>query len=518
MRLEPLKLYCRPLILLLLVMASPAFAALTRGPYLQDSTTSSIVIRWRTSATENSRVIYGTNPVSLNLTNNDATSTTNHIVTLTGLQPDTKYFYSVGSSSVGLAGPSSNHFCLTHPLPGTTKPLRIWVIGDAGTAPYGAAQAANQMAVRNAFETYNGTNILHAWLQLGDNAYPNGLDGEYQIGVFDIYTNELRNAVTWPTLGNHDTQQTNFTFVDTYPYFEIFTLPTAGEAGGVRSDTEHWYSFDLGMVHFICLDSMTADRATNGAMLTWLRSDLAVTTNRWLVAFWHHPPYTAGSHNSDTEAQLGSVRTNFLPILEAGGVDLVLCGHSHSYERSYLMNGHYGSSNTFTTNLVVQTGSGRETNGVGAYRKPDGLGENPVGNRGTIYAVAGSSGQTSGGALKYPAMYYSANALGSMVLDFTSNRLDAVFLRETGATNDWFSLIKEGTHPPRLTSAGALTNGNFQFTVLCRAYRTNIIEATTNLAATWTPVFTNLPTTSSFTYTNPNALAAPRKFYRVRKP
>ena len=36
------------------------------------------------------------------------------------------------------------------------------------------------------------------------------------------------------------------------------------------------------------------------------------------------------------------MRQNALPILEADGVDLVLTGHSHSYERSFLLDGHYG--------------------------------------------------------------------------------------------------------------------------------------------------------------------------------
>jgi hypothetical protein len=384
------------------------------------------------------------------------------------------------------------------------------VIGDAGTG------TANQIAVRDAFETFNGTNTLHAWLQLGDNAYGSGYDAEYQTAVFGVYTNELRNSVTWPALGNHDTAQ-GTDYVDTYPYFSIFTLPTAGEAGGVSSGTEHYYSFDLGMVHFICLDSMTASRATNGAMAIWLRSDLAVTTNRWLVAYWHHPPYSKGSHDSDAEAELMEMRQNILPILEARGVDLVLCGHSHSYERSKLLNGHYGLSTSFNDSFVVQTGSGRETNGSGAYRKPDGLGETPVGNVGAIYAVAGTSGQTGGGTLDHPAMFFSTNVLGSMVLDFNSNRLDAIFLRESGAKEDWFTIVKDGVHPPLLTNAVARGGSEFGFTVLCRAYRTNVIEETTNLKSSWTPVFTNIATNVSFTFTKTNSPGDPLRLYRVKR-
>ena len=230
-----------------LLTVTSAHAVLTRGPYLQSSTPTSIVLRWRTSAAETSRVVYGTNLANLNLTNADATLTNEHIVTLAGMEPDTRYFYFIGATNTTLAGPETNYFFLTHPQPGTPKPIRVWVIGDAGT------KGADQLAVRDAFEIFNGTNTMHAWLQLGDNAYNSGYDAEYQSAVFDVYTNELRNSVTWPTLGNHDTAQ-GTAYVDTYPYFDIFTLPTAGEAGGVPSGTEHYYSFDLGMVHFICLD------------------------------------------------------------------------------------------------------------------------------------------------------------------------------------------------------------------------------------------------------------------------
>ncbi len=489
----------------------------TRGPYLQSSSTDRIVIRWRTERATDSRVDYGTNLAALNLTATLSTPTNEHIVTLTNLLADTKYYYAVGFGTLLLAGPDTNQFFLTHPLPGNPKPLRVWVIGDAGT------KNANQAAVRDAFYNFNGTNTVHAWLQLGDNAYDTGTDAEYQAAVFDMYPTLLRRCVTWPTLGNHDSAQAT-TYVDTYPYFSLFTLPTAGEAGGVPSGTEHYYSFDLGMVHFVCLDSMTADRSTNGAMAIWLRSDLAVNTNRWLIAFWHHPPYSKGSHDSDVggpsyDTQMGEMRTNFVPILENAGVDLVFCGHSHVYERSKLLNRHYGLSTSFnaTTN-VIQAGSGRETNGVGAYHKPDGLGESPVGNRGTIYTVAGSSGQATTGATNHPAMFYSALSLGSVVLDFNSNRLDAVFLRDTGVINDSYTIIKDGTYPPQLTELMPQENGNFQFTVLTRGYRTNIVEATADLAAAWRPLSTNTTTNSAFIFTHTNALTNSTQFYRVRKP
>jgi hypothetical protein len=319
------------------------------------------------------------------------------------------------------------------------------VLGDSGTAN------ANAQAVRNAYLSFTGTTHTNLWLMLGDNAYESGLDSEYQAAVFDMYPTILRQSVLWPTLGNHDTAQSSNPPAS-LPYFAMFTLPTNAEAGGMASGTEKYYSFDYGNIHFICLDSMTSDRSTSGPMATWLRADLASSTRQWTIAFWHHPPYSKGSHDSDTDPILAEMRQNFLPILEEAGVDLVLAGHSHSYERSYLIDGHYGVSSTFTNAMKKDGGSGR-VDGTGAYNKPT-LG--PGTHEGAVYAVAGSSGQISGGTLNHPAMFISLNNLGSMVLDVNGNTLDAKFLRENGVIADYFTIVK-GTVVPLPAPPSALT-------------------------------------------------------------
>ena len=151
----------------------------------------------------------------------------------------------------------------------------------------------------------------------------------------------------WPTLGNHDGHAADSS-TQTGPYYDIFTLPTAAEAGGVASGTEAYYSFDYGNIHFVWLDSYESDRvaarpdARPGSRTTWPR-----------------PRQPTGSSPSGTTRPTARARTtptprssrcemrqNALPILEAYGVDLVLTGHSHSYERSFLIDGHYGASST----------------------------------------------------------------------------------------------------------------------------------------------------------------------------
>lgn len=417
-------------------LISSTAVTLTRGPYLQNGSHTNTTVRWRTGGNVIGRVRYGTNLASLDLLAEEVTSTNEHEIKLTSLLSDTKYYYSVGTAMTTLAGSNVNHFFVTAPVPGTPKATRIWVLGDAGT------KNINQVNVRNGYETFTGARHTDLWLMLGDNAYDTGTDAEFQSAVFNMYTNMLRKSVLWSTLGNHETAQST-AFVDTYPYFKIFTLPRNGEAGGVASGTEHYYSFDYGNIHFICLDSMTASRATNGVMFQWLTNDLANVTADWSIAFWHHPPYTKGSHNSDTEIELIQMRQVFLPVLEAAGVDLVLSGHSHCYERSYLLDKHYGLSTAMNATNKLDAGSGR-ADASGAYKKPEG---GLIPHQGAIYIVAGSSGQISGGTLNHPAMFVSLNQLGSLVLDIDGKRLDAKFIRENGLTNDYFTILKQNYAP-----------------------------------------------------------------------
>ena len=420
-----------------------------RGPYLQQGTPSSIIIKWQTALPSDSTVSYGTDPENPTSQAHGPGNTTDHEVLITGLQSDTPYFYDVSTSTGSHADP--DYFFHTAPPTGPANPTRIWVLGDSGTAN------ANAAAVRNAYlEAMNG-NTSDLWLMLGDNAYSSGTDAQYQAAVFDMYPSILKNTVLWPTLGNHDTDG-----VTAPAYFDIFTLPTAAEAGGIASGTENYYSFNHANLHFVCLDSMNGDLSPAGPMGTWLQSDLAATTADWLVAFWHHPPYSKGSHNSDSESRLVRMRENFLPILEAFGVDLVLCGHSHSYERSHLLDSHYGNSGSLNpSTMILDNGGGRE-DGNGAYEKPtDGL----AAHEGAVYITAGSSGQTSGGSLNHPAMFVSLNQLGSLLIDINDNRMDVQFLRELttpAQVDDYFTLIKGVTSAPATPTGLLATAGNAQ--------------------------------------------------------
>ena len=428
----------------------------TRGPYLQRVAPTSAVVRWRTAGPAVGRVSYGSDPARLDGSAEELEARTAHRVVLRDLPAGTRIHYALDRGQGAAAGAPDGSF-LTAPAPGSDTPARIWVVGDSGTGDDAAR------AVRDAFRDFTADRPADLWLMLGDNAYPRGTDADYQAAVFDTYPEELRSLPLWPTLGNHDATSAD-SETGSGVYYDLFTLPGRGEAGGVPSGTEAYYSFDYGQIHFVCLNSHDVDRSPGGAMVTWLRADLAAAreTARWIIAFWHHPPYTKGSHDSDTEGRLVEMREWVLPVLEEGGVDLVLTGHSHAYERSLLIDGHYGPSDTLEPGMILDGGDGRPQ-GDGAYLKPS---AGPAAHEGAVYAVAGSSGRISArGALDHPVMAVSLRELGSLVLDVDGRRLDGTFLTPLGdgspAIGDTFTLLKGPPPPPVDSPDELLTDPDF---------------------------------------------------------
>ena len=420
--------------------------SVVRGPYLQMAAPTAMTVRWRTSAATDSRVRVGPAAGVFAREFSVPGARTEHEVALTGLSASTAYFYAVGDAGGDLAGGDAGHVFYTAPVAGTPQASRFWVIGDAGTGTTG------QAAVRDAYAAYAGNAYTDLVIALGDNAYDAGTDAEYQAKFFNVYSSLLRRTALFSTVGNHETAQSANPSLS-IPYFQNFTFPTAGECGGVPSGTEKYYSFDYANVHFICLDSMSSSLSATGAMAAWLQADLAATVQGWIVAFFHHPPYTKGSHDSDVEANHIAIRQNLLPILEAGGVDLILSGHSHAYERSRLVRGHYGLSPTFNPTTMQPDGGDGDEAGDGAYIKPAGLSA----NQGAVFVVAGNGGKATywdGGSTAdtnpNPHVVMQASLLrrGSVVLDVTGDRLDVRMLRETGDIDDHFTLRKQIPNTP----------------------------------------------------------------------
>lgn len=429
----------------------------TRGPLLQMVNGSAITITWKTNENASSKILYGSSENSLPYFVKSDMLSKDHELRITGLQPDTKYYYAIGNGNDVLEGSYRNYF-ITSPPANTTRKIRIGVFGDAGTGD------RNQKRGRdNYLQLFKKDKGAELAIMLGDNAYNTGTDNEYQTNFFDVYDDNIfNNNVVFPIPGNHEYYSPGV------PYFSIFNLPTAAESGGLASGTESYYSFNYGNIHFIMLNSMGHDggtllRDSTGEQAVWLKKDLAANagTHKWIIACLHHPPYSNGTHSSDGEPELIGLRQQITPILERYGVDAVLAGHSHVYERSFLIQGHTGVASTFKS---TSPPAGNLVNGSSA--RYDGTVNScpyftidTVEKKGTVYVVAGSAGQIGGGTNAGMPLFYYKNYSGSsggesgiLYLEVQDNRLDAKFVGNSGIVRDQFTIMK-GVNSKKIIAA-----------------------------------------------------------------
>ncbi len=418
-----------------LLLATPALpgmaATIVRGPYLQRTSTTAAVLRWRTDVATNTWAGWGEVMSVYDQTVSSSALVTDHFVQIAGLTPKTIYFYAVGTTQTVLAGGDSGHRFRTAPLAGDPDAQHLWVIGDCGAtslplcAPPGPA-TSNAALVRDGYFAWTNDATPDLWLMLGDNAYCSGTDAEFQMAVFDVYPQELRTVAPWPVIGNHDAISSDST-TQSGPFFDMFSLPAAGEAGGVGSGTEAYFSYNSGDLHVVQLDSADSDTTPGSLMLTWLAADLAANTRAWTIVDFHHPPYTKGTHNSDNPADSGGIlqrmRENVVPILEAHGVDLVITGHSHGYERTFLIDGHYGTTDTFVPATMLRQGGDGDPFGDGAYNKAPGP------HSGTVYVVSGTGSRFEGTITPWPALAVGLSELGSLAIDIDGQDLDVRMIR-----------------------------------------------------------------------------------------
>ena len=444
-----------------LELATAADARITRGPYLQLITPHSVILRWETDVATHGYVRYAKRldklavPTQSVQTPLPAHASTRHEVQLQGLIPNTTYYYVVGmakgTNAADLAGLHTDFYFTTTPKPvDHTKKSRIWVLGDSGANDI-HAKSVKSAYLQFADKTDTSSDL---WLMLGDNAYYHGTRNELQAALFDMYPEELRHRTLWSAIGNHDAD------TNPEPYFDAFNFPTHAEAGGVASGTETYYSFRYNNIHFVALDSVNA---TDESQIEWLAQDLNAARQDgdvdWIVALFHHAPYSKGTHDSDnptdSRGRIQASRRNFLPLLDEYGVDLVLSGHSHVYERSFLLQGHYQNSRELSgqPHLILNKSHGRPING--GYKKPVGF-DRP--NTGIVYVVAGSGSKRGAEGsiyfhgLNHPAMVELSqpgrgsrrglNVLGSVILEIDQHRLQGQFIDDSAEVRDHFAIDK----------------------------------------------------------------------------
>lgn len=234
-------------------------------------------------------------------------------------------------------------------------------------------------------------------------------------------------------------------------------------------------------------------------MLDWLTRDLAATTQDWIVAFWHHPPYSHGSHNSDTTSSQVTMRERVLPILEAAGVDLVLAGHSHMYERSLLLDGAYQTPSQAGVG-VVDDGDGNPL-GDGPYlkeRKP---------NAGAVYVVTGHGGAPLDAYKLHPLMHMAEQKHGSSFIDVEGDRLTFTNLTYEGERSDTFTILKAPGLVLASPNGGEKLKSGTKHAVRWASKgreRSKVrLEFSPDAGATWKPIANDLDDTGSHEWTVP---------------
>ncbi|MFH1484447.1 MAG: metallophosphoesterase [Chloroflexota bacterium] len=283
-----------------------------KGPYLQSVTTNSAIVCWEADSVHSGTVVYGTDLEYSHIARSERKDES-HSVRLPALKPHARYFYKVlvegadsspGASFVTLAGPDQ-------------EDIAFVALSDTQT------NHPVHGALVNLIKATAPDFVIH----MGD-VVETGRHGSDWNVFFMLERGLLSSIPIYPALGNHDENSPIF--------FSLFVLP----------GNERWYIFDSGPAHFVALDVVFSDYEPGSEQYAWLEQDLENTTRPWKIVYFHFPPYHFSSYRSGDEG----VRKALTPLFERQGVQLVLSGHNHSYQRN-VVNG--------VTYVVAAGGGGR---------------------------------------------------------------------------------------------------------------------------------------------------------------
>ncbi len=221
------------------------------------------------------------------------------------------------------------------------KPITFGIIGDFG------GNNAGSKAVAKSINSKKPDFII----TVGDNNYPRGCLATIDENIGQYYSNYIGNYhgsygdgasinKFFPTLGNHDWDaSTHCPAGDTLPYEQYFTLP----------GNQRYYDFEKNGIHFFALDSDTREPSGNtkgSAQYKWLVEKLKNSKAHFKIAYFHHAPYSSSYHGSNKNLQWDFAKL---------GIDVVLAGHDHIYERIerngilYFVNGIGGADSNYKT-------------------------------------------------------------------------------------------------------------------------------------------------------------------------
>lgn len=187
--------------------------------------------------------------------------------------------------------------------------VRFAIIGDTGTGTKSQYEIAAQMTKARAVFPFEFV------IMLGDNIYGSERPQDF-VAKFEKPYQALLDAKVpfYASLGNHDDP--------TQRFYRLFNM-----------NGERYYTYTKGNARFFVLDSNYMDQP----QLKWLEEQLSRSTDRWKIAYFHHPLYSSGDrHGSEVD-----LRSQVEPLFIKYGVDVVFAGHEHFYERIKPQNGIY---------------------------------------------------------------------------------------------------------------------------------------------------------------------------------
>ena len=314
---------------------------------------------------------------NLNLAVSNSSSTTEHIIQIVGLAANTKYYYSVGTTTTTLQGDTGNYF-ITNPcsrIHRSSENLGIWWFWCCKQCTETGAWCLPELF----------RNHTHKCLVVvSDNAYSDGTDNEYQNNVFNMYPYQFKNSLCGQHRGIMIYIQQMQRIRQALALI-ISLCQKNGEAGGLCirywsiflsiTRTSILFLWNPMMPHFV----LPMVRWQPGWQMIWMRTHNA---GRLCISTILH----IRKDRTTLTTKLSWWKcANIMPILEGKKVDLVMAGHSHSYERSMLLRGHYGVESTFNAStMAVNSGSG-------IY--PSSYLKTAPNYYGTVYLVCGVGGQ-----------------------------------------------------------------------------------------------------------------------------
>lgn len=288
----------------------PAADAISIG--CESTEPSSLSLRYRAEGETEWQVHTGTGTRTL------------HVERVTGLTPDTKYFYQVTLAS---AAPEDAARAADEPrvvessvgsfrtAASVGKPFTFVVVGDTQTQGDVARRIAD-------LAQEHRPNLF----VLAGDLVDTGTDKSEWTGYFFRHLGPLlANIPLMPVLGNHEQ--------DAQHYYDYMSLP----------EPERWYAFEYGDAEFFMLDG-NRSLAEQSEQLKWLEGALSRSHATWRFAVLHQPPYTSDSDDYGKTAEGPSTRgdmnvRNIVGLLERYDVDVCFSGHVHDYERTFPIRG-----------------------------------------------------------------------------------------------------------------------------------------------------------------------------------